>query len=81
MEKVTEASRKLSENLNWHAWVTRWNSSSPPPPNPSSLPNPIPSPPPVTAAILAQARAEGSSHALAPQVTLPSSPTQMTRTR
>ena len=26
MEKIVEASRKLSENLNWHTWVTSWNS-------------------------------------------------------
>ena len=30
MEKIVEASRKLSENLNWHTWVTSWN---PPPGN------------------------------------------------
>ena len=38
--KITESSRKLSENLNWVVWVTRWNSSSPPPPCSPSLPSP-----------------------------------------
>ena len=49
--KITESSRKLSENLNWVVWVTRWNSSSPPPP----VPPPSPLPPSLTlsAAILA----------------------------